>query len=698
MDQDTPLTIKDFWTEILPRNFEIDQSKLVEGWKADEGPILGFTEAPLSWDRELSDADTDLCEYSIILVSAPGAVGKTTLAKQICSQTGTVHIDLAQAATVGGDALTGGLAKSNLWQDWNNDKLGLVIDALDEARMRVTGEAFEDFFNDVVSLTERSRIPPVLFGRTGAIEHAWTWLVDKIDKEKLGVLQIDFYDPQASNEFTLNVIRHVPSVQKIQKENSHPSEPTEPQRESIALILEKLREETDGEQQRFAGYAPVLLAVANRVASESNTSQLITHLKTDNLLPVSLKNINDEILKREQDKLDKLGLSDPSLIKCLYTPNEQLAHLSVRLYGTPQPPLPSTMNAGDHETYTNVLNTWIEEHPFLDGFGNKASSEVFEAHICLHALQKGEEERVLSEQISRGRKANPFLSPLYDGVFGAPGIIPAKHLGIIYASVRSRLFLGQRASLEIYEQPSASSDVADAAPALDFAIRVCGQDGNEIPVHEGKTDRFGTIKLGPDVEDIDIEAPQGLRVELGGTEEVNLVTPVSIVCETLLIGAQRMVVSKDNVASLTASNLDSHIEKVICHDKAVLEIDWPQGNQYPWTNFYRPREGSSEQSEQGIYQKVRRFVLLFRKHRKDRLAKYADHVKHPRRTQGMGGKVLKALETNQICTFEGNMCFLNPDILAEKTGLTYDDFKRLLGRDSEQFANFARSIRDNISR
>lgn len=59
MDQDTPLTIKDFWTEILPRNLELDQSKLVEGWKADEGPILGFTEAPLSLDRELSDADTD---------------------------------------------------------------------------------------------------------------------------------------------------------------------------------------------------------------------------------------------------------------------------------------------------------------------------------------------------------------------------------------------------------------------------------------------------------------------------------------------------------------------------------------------------------------------------------------------------------------------------------------------------------------
>ena len=251
--------------------------------------------------------------------------------------------------------------------------------------------------------------------------------------------------------------------------------------------------------------------------------------------------------------------------------------------------------------------------------------------------------------------------------------------------------------LEIYEQPSTSSDAAYVAPALDFAIRICGQDGNETPVHEGKTDRSSMIKLGPDVEDVDIEVTQGLRVELGGTEEVNIMTPVSIVCETLLIKSQRMVVSKDNVASLTASDLDSHIEKVILHDKAALEIDWPQENQYPWKNFYRPRERSSEQIEQGIYQKVRKFVLVFRKHGKDRLAKYADHVRHLRRTQGIGGKVLKALETNKICTFEGNMCFLNPDILAEKTGLTYDDFKRLLGRDSEQFANFARSIRESGS-
>ncbi len=698
MYQDTPLTIKEFWTQILPGNLEIDQSQLVEGWKADEGPILGFTEAPLSLDRELSDAATDLSECSIILVSAPGAVGKTTLAKQICSQTGTVYIDLAQAATVGGYALTGGLAESNLWQDWNNDKLGLVIDALDEARVRVTGEAFEDFLNDVVSLTERSRIPPVLFGRTGAIEHAWAWLVDKIDKERLGILQIDFYDPQASNEFTLNAIRHVSSVQKIQKENGHPPEPTEPQREAIALILEKLRKETDGEQQRFAGYAPVLLAVANRVASESNTSQLVTQLKTDNLLPVSLKNINDEILGREQGKLDKLRLSDTNLIKRLYTPDEQLAHLSARLYGTPPPPLPP-MDAGDHETYTNTLDTWIEEHPFLDGFGKKPSSAVFEAHICLYSLQslqKEEEEKVLNEQTSRGQKANPFLSALYDDVFGTSDIIPAKHLGILYASVRSRLLLGQRASLEIYEQPSASNDVTDMAPALDFTIRVCGQDGNETPVHEGKTDRSSIIKLGPDVEDVNIEVTQGLRVELGGTEEINLMTPVSIVCETLSIGSQRMVVSKDNVASLTASDLNSHVEKVILRDKATLEIDCPQRNQYPWKN-HPPRERSSEQVEQEIYQKVRRFVLLFRKHRKDRLAKYADHVRHLRRTQGIGGKVLGALETNRICTFEGNMCFLNPEILAEKTGLTYDDFRRCLGQDSDQFANFAKSIRENIS-
>lgn len=82
---------------------------------------------------------------------------------------------------------------------------------------------------------------------------------------------------------------------------------------------------------------------------------------------------------------------------------------------------------------------------------------------------------------------------------------------------------------------------------------------------------------------------------------------------------------------------------------------------------------------------------------KDRLAKYADHIEHPRRTQGIGGKVLNALKTNQIVKRERNMYFLNPDLLAKETGLTYEDFRRCLGQDSEQFANFAKSIRENVS-
>jgi hypothetical protein len=46
--------------------------------------------------------------------------------------------------------------------------VGILIDALDEARLRVTQEAFEAFLRDVDQLSRRS-MPTVLFGRTGAI-------------------------------------------------------------------------------------------------------------------------------------------------------------------------------------------------------------------------------------------------------------------------------------------------------------------------------------------------------------------------------------------------------------------------------------------------------------------------------------------------------------------------------------------------
>ena len=157
----TDLTIDNFWkTRIAVQS--VSGTSLVRGWSFETDGLKTFMEAPLATNTELSEAG-DENTSSIILISAPGAVGKSTLARQIAFTTGAVYIDLAKADPVGGNTLSGGLVKSGLYPAWQNQTTAVLIDGLDEARFRVTQEAFEAFLADVAELAKGRNVPTIMF-------------------------------------------------------------------------------------------------------------------------------------------------------------------------------------------------------------------------------------------------------------------------------------------------------------------------------------------------------------------------------------------------------------------------------------------------------------------------------------------------------------------------------------------------------
>ncbi|MEF9605758.1 hypothetical protein O4J55_26885, partial [Paracoccus sp. PXZ] len=262
-------------------------------------------EAPLTpSDKfgEYVDADSSI----LILVSAPGAVGKSTLARQIASETGATYIDLAEAEPVGGDTLSGGLAKSRMYSDWQTGNAVVLIDGLDEARLKVTQEAFEAFLSDVAEASMGRQVPTVLFGRSGAIEDAWLHLSDKIP---VCVLEIGYYDPESALDFAL-LHFDIATPHDAHKDIG---------KKAINMLLERLREDTSSDGDRFSGYAPVLQAVAKRVAGEANRGALVAQIEKGDQ-PVTLQTIIGSILEREQGKLSQLTFEDPNLVSRLYTP------------------------------------------------------------------------------------------------------------------------------------------------------------------------------------------------------------------------------------------------------------------------------------------------------------------------------------------------------------------------------------------
>jgi hypothetical protein len=105
--------IQNFWKPRLTVQ-QIPSANLIAGWSLARHGLATFKEAPLGLSVELN-AGADPPRAPILLISGPGAVGKSTLARQIAFETGAVYVDLAEAEPVGSHTLVGGLVKSGLY-------------------------------------------------------------------------------------------------------------------------------------------------------------------------------------------------------------------------------------------------------------------------------------------------------------------------------------------------------------------------------------------------------------------------------------------------------------------------------------------------------------------------------------------------------------------------------------------------------
>ena len=432
-------SIDAFWKPRLA-NATAVSGPFIRGWNPVRDGLATFHEAPLSLSKQFGEPPAP-ASAPLILVSAPGAVGKSTLAKQIAFHTRSVYVDLATAGPVGESTLSGGLLQCKLVEGWLNNTVALLIDGLDEARLRVTQEAFEAFLRDVARLSTGRTLPTILFGRTGAISDAWLVM----DGENLStpVFEIGFYDHQAAVNFTKTRLRHA----------SETTAHLDVQFRAVELLLSRLRQETESDGDRFAGYAPVLLAVADRVVKERNAGALVAAIESGHQA-VTLQSVVNAILNREHQKLESLQFEDETLANRLYSPGEQLDWLVAHTYGTAAPAQPAQTSNEDGRRYERALKAWVPEHPFLGGGGGDSPSSVFDAAISAHALSKpGSAEAALRRELGRGAAANPFLSVFYPRQPEHAGVValPVEHIGIVYASVRSRLALGETATLTVME-------------------------------------------------------------------------------------------------------------------------------------------------------------------------------------------------------------------------------------------------------
>lgn len=668
-------TISGFWRPRLPENKPTEQITLLPGWHTGLQSMPAFVEAPLTRSENFGSDDKPE-ESSILLVSAPGAVGKSTLARQIASLTGATYLDLAQAEPVGSNTLSGGLVRSGLLHDWQAGSAALLIDGLDEARLKVTQEGFEAFLSDVAYQSENRSTPTVLFGRTGAIQDAWLLLSERL---RVSVLEIGYYNPDVALEFAYARL--------------NTAIPNNPHREvghrALEVLLDRLRQDTQNDGDRFAGYAPVLQAVANHVAQESNPRTLISETEKGEQ-PVTLQTVIEAILERKHQKLKSITFEDDEISSKLYLPQEQLSRLAARVYKRPPPALPA-MKAKDAQTYSTALESWVPEHPFLDG-ASRAASAVFDAVIAATALRDPSTAELAStRELAKGAAANPFLAEFY---FNAEEErrIPPEHIGVIYASLRARLSLGDSASLTV-EGVEEGSDLDQLRAEVEINLARYGEE--QVRTLHFESEQTGVIRLGSHIEDAEITAPYA-TVEIGGAREAVLVAPISVQCQNLKLSTERLIIETSpgtqGAVLLEADTADTVMVSTvpISNGNVSFSVSWPDAAAYPWTSFRGTPTAVQDPRTDEALRRFRKFVISFRSHSKGSLKRYAAKIEHERMTKGTGLAVLRHMRSKGILTTDGSMYTLHPDILVAQTGASYaSTMARVFSRETVDFVSQA---------
>jgi hypothetical protein len=207
----------------------------------------------------------------VVLISAVGATGKSTLAQVLSNRLNMPLLSLGRHKPVGDNTLTGLLTTafavdqlSVIFHSIAFGEYGVIIDGIDEGRSKTTEQAFQAFLDDIARLCKDAISPSfVLLGRTQILEECWLYLTEK--QISTGLLTIDPFDLNQARSYIDNFTDGLKSPQATQYKET---------RDLISAKLSTAFSAADaapgGNFLSFIGYPPVLDAIVTLLDQERN--------------------------------------------------------------------------------------------------------------------------------------------------------------------------------------------------------------------------------------------------------------------------------------------------------------------------------------------------------------------------------------------------------------------------------------------
>lgn len=432
--------------EDLVSAFTAPRAKLIEGAR------LQVCSQPFPFVSPMLSTDDDFRAAHVVFIKATAAVGKTTLAEALSAELGAPRLDLSRVR-VATHSLRG-MVDAEIIEPgdplarFGAGELPCIIDAIDEGRLLAGNASFDEFLETSWQLLAlNSSGPPrpclVVIGRPESWELSAASLLE-YTTVRSATLTLEFFDrsraeavvQQRTQATAKRFNKPAPSGAVVTDIFSSYSSAVAG---ALGMGVNDLWVDEHG--RAFAGYAPVLIALADAIARSDNPSTLTGALAGGTAASAweSLEGVARWVTDREGEKLrsllrPRLGVDPPNEV---YDAAEQFRALFCFLEGRdPLTDSAVSLTGEAFAEYAELVNQWIGDHPFIADrdFYNPVFAGVALAFGVAEGLVRpgGAVERALA-----GAAAQPFLWRSFEYValrLDSAALIEGPWLGYILSS------------------------------------------------------------------------------------------------------------------------------------------------------------------------------------------------------------------------------------------------------------------------
>lgn len=613
---------------------------------ADVSEYLSYIEEkPFYISPDFSDVKTDkkLSTYSpkFFMFSAPGATGKSSLAKYIANRFDALYWNLAKVK-IGTNSFAGSILNavgaskySEFIKDLNAGDVLLVIDAFDEAEIVSGRKMLNSFITDISNSLSEHQLPSViLLARTETAQYIASFCAE--NSISVAHYEIGFFNENSAKDFiTKSVVgERIPAQPDLECVDSY-----------YSVIKRNI---TEDERASFLGYAPVLEAIATHIKESPNRQRMISELSTQrDCVSIIVKIMEDLLVREQKEKVIPAFIqkckerhTEFSAWEKVYSSEEQLVRLihyilflDTKYTNYPLDFLPPQLI----DDYQEIVDTFLVQHPFVRSINEMVSNgrdkdftgPAFRDYALAKIILNDDYEELADIYFEESQSQSYFPSQIFFDCYTnfSNNKINPNHISYVYDSFRAKATAYERPYLQCSEIPASKEE--DASCVAVFGM-ISGkkqtpkrEDYNAEIIYTGNPLVFNQLV------NVSIDTPN-IAVMVGRQGIDACIYNSSIIAKEIRWSTRNIIIE-----SYTPEGCLLVARNGFCGDSVVIDIvraenlkvHAPNLNSYYKLIQYRyDFEDASGFDIIKFIHAMRCILVEFRTHRKDMLAKTAERI------------------------------------------------------------------------